>query len=229
MSAPSRRDAHADPDRRVMEKAYARWAPLYDVVCGPIFESGRRAAAAAARRIGGRILEVGVGTGLSFSDYDRSTTVVGIDMSAPMVAKARARLETGRFPHVEAVMVMDASDLAFEDGTFDCVVAQFVITLVADPERVLDECARVVRPGGEIVLVNHLYSEKGVSAAVERLLARPSRALGLRPEFPFARLAAWAERHGAVALIERRPIKPLGVYTLVRFRRLVDTRARVAA
>ncbi|MBI5114095.1 MAG: class I SAM-dependent methyltransferase [Rhodovulum sp.] len=228
-SGSPRLDAYADPDRRVMEKAYARWAPLYDVVCGPIFESGRRAAAAAARRVGGRILEVGVGTGLSFADYDHTTAVVGIDMSAPMVAKARARLATGRFPHVESVMVMDASDLAFADGAFDCVVAQFVITLVADPERVLDECARVVRPGGEIILVNHLYSETGLTAAIERLLARPSRALGLRPEFPFARLAAWAQRHGAVALVERRPIKPLGVYTLVRFRRLADEAARAAA
>ncbi|MDC7786649.1 class I SAM-dependent methyltransferase [Rhodoplanes sp. TEM] len=228
MSEP-RVDAFADPERHVMEKAYARWAPLYDMVCGPIFESGRRAAAEAARRVGGRILEVGVGTGLSFSDYDHSTRVVGIDMSAPMVAKAKARLATGRFPHVDSVMVMDASDLAFEDGAFDCVVAQFVITLVADPERVLDECARVVRPGGEIILVNHLYSEKGVGAALERLLARPARRMGLRPEFPFARLAAWAERHGAVALIERRPIKPLGVYTLVRFRRGVEERERAAA
>ncbi|RAI38033.1 class I SAM-dependent methyltransferase [Rhodoplanes roseus] len=225
----SRANAFADPDRHVMEKAYARWAPLYDMVCGPIFESGRRAAAAAARQVGGRILEVGVGTGLSFADYDRSTRVVGIDMSAPMVAKAQERLATGEFPHVESVMVMDAADLAFGEGAFDCVVAQFVITLVADPERVLDECARVVRPGGEIILVNHLYSEKGLSAAIERLLARPSRKLGLRPEFPFARLAAWAQRHGAVALVERRPIKPLGVYTLVRFRRLPDTQARAAA
>jgi phosphatidylethanolamine/phosphatidyl-N-methylethanolamine N-methyltransferase len=224
-----RRDAFADPDRHVMEKAYARWAPLYDFVCGPIFESGRRAAAAAARRVGGRILEVGVGTGLSFSDYDHTTAVVGIDMSAPMVAKAQERLATGQFPHVESVMVMDATDLAFGDGAFDCVVAQFVITLVADPERVLDECARVVRPGGEIILVNHLYSEKGVTAVLERLLARPARKMGLRPEFPFARLAAWAQRHGAVALVERRPIKPLGVYTLVRFRRLPDALARAAA
>lgn len=228
MSKSSRDGAFADPDRHVMEKAYARWAPLYDAVCGPIFESGRRAAAAAARSVGGRILEVGVGTGLSFTDYDASCEIVGIDMSAPMVSKALDRLATGQFPHVKSVMVMDASDLAFADGTFDCVVAQFVITLVADAERVLDECARVVRPGGEIILVNHLYSERGLTAAIERLFARPARALGLRPEFPFARLAAWANAHGGVALVERRPIKPLGVYTLVRFRRLAAVQAEAA-
>ena len=85
---------------------------------------------------------------------------------------------------------MDAHDLRYDDASFDCVVGQFVITLVADPERVLNECARVVKPGGQIILVNHLYSERGLAATIERLLAERARALGLRPEFPFARLAA---------------------------------------
>ncbi|MGZ8372695.1 MAG: class I SAM-dependent methyltransferase [Rhodoplanes sp.] len=228
MAKPLRMRELSDPDRHVIEKAYARWAPLYDAICGPIFETGRRAAAAAAREVGGRILEVGVGTGLSFSDYDETTEIIGIDLSEPMVAKARARLATGLYPHVKSVMVMDAQNLAFPDGAFDCVVAQFVITLVADAERVLTECARVVRPGGEIILVNHLYSETGVTAAIERWCARPSRALGLRPEFPFGRLAAWARSHGGAELIERRPVKPFGVYTLVRFRRVADERAAAA-
>jgi ubiquinone/menaquinone biosynthesis C-methylase UbiE len=218
----------SDPSRHVIEKAYARWAPLYDAICGPIFETGRRAAAAAAREVGGRILEVGVGTGLSFADYDKATEIVGIDLSEPMVAKAQARLASGQYPYVKSVLVMDAERLAFSDATFDCVVAQFVITLVAEPERVLSECARVVRPGGEIILVNHLYSETGVTAAIERWCAQPARALGLRPEFPFARLAAWARNHGGAELIERRPVKPFGVYTLVRFRRLADQSAAAA-
>lgn len=226
---PAPHAAFADPERTVMEKAYARWAPVYDAICGPIFETGRRAAATAARKVGGRILEVGVGTGLSFADYDATTEVVGIDLSAPMVAKAQARLASGRYPHVKAALVMDAERLEFPDGAFDCVAAQFVITLVADPERVLSECARVVRPGGEIILVNHLYSETGVIAALERWCARPARALGLRPEFPFARLAEWARGHGGVELIERRPVKPFGVYTLVRFRRLQNERSSAPA
>ncbi len=208
-----------DPEKQVMEKAYARWAPVYDVLCGPVFLNGRRAAAAAARGVGGRILEIGVGTGLSFDDYDATTEITGIDISEPMIAKARGRLTRGRYPYVKDLRVMDAHDLSFADASFDCVVGQFVITLVEDPERVLSECARVVKPGGQIVLVNHLYSERGLAAAVERLLAERARKLGLRPEFPFARLAAWAERHGGTELIERRKVKPFGVYTLVRFRR----------
>ena len=77
-----------DPDKQVMEKAYARWAPVYDVLCGPVFVNGRRAAARAARDVGGRILEIGVGTGLSFDDYDAATEITGIDMSQPMIARA---------------------------------------------------------------------------------------------------------------------------------------------
>jgi ubiquinone/menaquinone biosynthesis C-methylase UbiE len=208
-----------DPDRRVIEKAYARWAPVYDVLCGPIFINGRRAAARAARDVGGRILEIGVGTGLSFDDYDATTEITGIDISKPMIARARERLKNGRYPFVKELTVMDAHALAYPDASFDCVVGQFVITLVEEPERVLSECARVLRPGGQIILVNHLYSERGFAAAVERLLAQKARKLGLRPEFPFQRLAAWARAHGGAELIERRKVKPFGVYTLVRFRR----------
>jgi len=208
-----------DPDRHVMEKAYARWAPIYDALCGPVFVNGRRAAARAARDVGGCILEIGVGTGLSFDDYDVDTEITGIDISEPMIARARARAKSGRYPFVRELAVMDAYALAYADASFDCVVGQFVITLVEDPERVLSECARVVRPGGQIILVNHLYSERGLAAAVERQLAQKARPLGLRPEFPFQRLADWALTHGGAELIERRKLRPFGVYTLVRFRR----------
>ena len=87
----------------------------------------------------------------------------------------------------------------------------------------VSECARVLKPGGQIILVNHLYSEKGIAAAVERLLAQRARKLGLRPEFPFQRLAAWAERHGGAELIERRKVNAF--YTLVRFRRAMRKNA----
>lgn len=207
----------SDLERHVVETAYARWAPIYDAVCGPVMVRGRRAAAQAAREVGGRILEVGVGTGLSFDDYDASTEVTGIDLSEPMLARAKEKAR--RYPFVKQLAVMDAHDMAFADATFDCVVAQFVITLVANPERVLSECHRVVKPGGRIILVNHLYSERGVAAAVERWAAKRTRKLGLRPEFPFARLQAWASSNSDAALVERRRLKPFGIYTLVAFQR----------
>ena len=208
-----------DLDKSLIETAYARWAPIYDAVCGPVMVKGRRAAAAEARAQGGKILEVGVGTGLSFDDYDATTEITGIDLCGPMLEKARAKMASGRYPWVKDVRQMDAHAMEFADATFDCVVAQFVITLVANPEQVLSECHRVVKPGGRIILVNHLYSEVGVAAAVERWAAQKTRALGLRPEFPFARLQAWAQATSDAILVERRKLKPFGIYTLVCFER----------
>jgi phosphatidylethanolamine/phosphatidyl-N-methylethanolamine N-methyltransferase len=211
--------ATTDLDRSIVETAYARWAPIYDAVCGPVMLKGRRAAAKAARAVGGKILEVGVGTGLSFDDYDATTDITGIDLSAPMLDKARARMASGRYPYVKSVLQMDAHAMTFADATFDCVVAQFVITLVANPEQVLSECHRVVKPGGRIILVNHLYSETGLAAAVERWAAAKTRAMGLRPEFPFARLQAWSQANSDSVLVERRKVAPFGIYTLVCFER----------
>ena len=215
----------SDLDRSTVEAAYARWAPIYDAVCGPVMVNGRRAAAKAARAVGGKILEVGVGTGLSFDDYDFSTEITGIDLCAPMLAKAREKMASGRYPYVKDVQLMDAHQMTFPDATFDCVVAQFVITLVANPEQVLSECHRVVKPGGRIILVNHLYSETGVAAAVERWAAKRTRNLGLRPEFPFARLHAWAQANKDANLVERRKVAPFGIYTLVCFERAVPSAA----
>ena len=206
----------------MMRTAYERWAPIYDALCGPVMVQGRRAAASAARAFGGRILEVGVGTGLSFDDYDATTEVIGIDLSDAMLEKARAKLSSGRYPFVKDVFTMDAHRMTFEDATFDCVVAQFVITLVAFPENVLSECRRVVKPGGRIILVNHFYSEVGIAAAVERWAARHTRSLGLRPEFPFARIQSWAHANQDAVLIERRKLAPFGLYTLVCFERAVE-------
>src|ERR1041384_4847798 len=148
-------------DRATIEKAYARWAPVYDVVFGKVFERGRRASIAAAERIGGRILEVGVGTGISLPDYARHNAIVGVDLSEPMFRKAHERVAEFKLTHVESLSVMDAMSMALPDKSFDVVVAQFVITAVPNPEATLDEFARVLKPGGEIVLVNHIGAESG--------------------------------------------------------------------
>jgi phosphatidylethanolamine/phosphatidyl-N-methylethanolamine N-methyltransferase len=207
-------------DNSTVVKAYARWAPVYDLVFGKVFERGRKASIAAAERIGGRILDVGIGTGISLMDYARSNRVVGVDYSEAMLRKAHERVHEHKLDHVAALAVMDAQRLGFADGYFDVVVAQYVITAVPDPERSLDEFARVVRPGGEIILVNHLGAEAGFRRLFERGFAPIARRLGWRPEFPWERLASWAEQHGGVRLVERRPMPPLGHFSLIRFERL---------
>jgi phosphatidylethanolamine/phosphatidyl-N-methylethanolamine N-methyltransferase len=210
----------AELDKDGVAKAYARWAPIYDLVFGAVFDRGRKASIAAAERIGGRILEVGVGTGLSLPDYSRSNHLVGVDLSAPMLRKAKTRVADQHLANVDGLAGMDAQHLGFGDGIFDVVVAQYVITAVPDPEATLDEFARVTKPGGEIVLVNHLGAETGLRAVVEGWFAPLARRLGWRPEFRWDRLAQWAAGHGGVRLIERRPMPPLGHFSLIRFGRL---------
>jgi phosphatidylethanolamine/phosphatidyl-N-methylethanolamine N-methyltransferase len=115
--------------------------------------------------------------------------------------------------------VMDAQRLGFRDSSFDVVVAQFVITAVPDPEATLDEFVRVTKPGGEIILVNHLGAEAGLQRDFEHWFAPLARRLGWRPEFKWARLAQWAERSNGVRVIERRELPPLGQFSLIRFGR----------
>jgi len=195
----------AELDKETIAKAYARWAPVYDFVFGAVFERGRLASIEAAEKIGGRILEVGVGTGISLPDYSRSNRIVGVDYSEPMLRKARERVIEHKLDNVETLAVMDAKHLGFPDASFDVVVAQYVITAVPEPEATLDEFARVLKPGGEIVLVNHIGAETGLRRAFEQWFSPVARKLGWRPEFPWARLARWAERdrqqpgHGRIA------------------------------
>jgi len=203
-------------DRGAVEKAYARWAPVYDIVFGKVFERGRKASIEAAERVGGRILEVGVGTGISLQSYNRKNRLVGIDISAPMLRRAQDRVIEHRLTNVEALAVMDAKHLAVPDASFDAVVAQYVITAVPDPEATLDEFVRVLKPGGEIILVNHLGAESGFRWAFEQGFSPIARRLGWSPEFPWDRLVRWAERDG-VRLIERRPMPPMGHFSLIRF------------
>ncbi len=207
-------------ERDRVAEAYGRWAPIYDIVFGPVFRRGRRAAVTAAERVGGRILEVGVGTGLSLGDYGERNRIVGIDISGPMLEKARARVAKFGLRQVERLSVMDAEHLSFPDASFDVVVAQYVVTAIPNPETALDEFVRVVRPGGEIVLTTRIGAEKGLRGALEKLLMPLTSRLGWRTEFPWARYERWAEQSPSVRLIERRALPPLGHFFLLRYSRL---------
>lgn len=208
-----------DIDRTGVAKAYARWAPVYDLVFGKVFDTGRQASIAAADAIGGRILDVGVGTGLSLSDYAKSTRIHGVDLSEPMLRKAQERVRELKLGNVESLAVMDAKALAYPDSVFDAVVAQYVVTAVPEPEATLTDFVRVLKRGGELILVNHIGAECGPRRSFELAFAPLARRLGWRPEFPWARLAAWAAAHGGVTLLERRPMPPMGHFSLIRYRK----------
>jgi phosphatidylethanolamine/phosphatidyl-N-methylethanolamine N-methyltransferase len=207
----------AELDEATVKKAYARWAPVYDLVFGALFARARRAAIAAAEQAGGRILEVGVGTGISLPGYSPQTRIVGVDLSAPMLRKAQARVAELSLKNVERLEVMDAEHLSFPDGSFDVVVAHYVVSTVPNPEAALDEFARTVRPGGEIVLLNRVGADSGLRRIVELILEPFVRILGWRAAFPWARFTSWTERRDDVRLIERRDMPPFGHFSLLRF------------
>ena len=207
----------ADLDNQTVTKAYARWAPVYDLVFGPVFERGRHAAITAAERVGGRILEVGVGTGISLPNYSGNCRLCGVDISAPMLRKARERVAELGLSNVEGLWVMDAEQLSFPDNSFDVVVAQYVITTVPNPEAALDEFARVLKPGGEIILVSRIGAEAGLRRSLEHWFQPAARKLGWRTEFSFERYSRWAGQVPGMRLIERRAMPPFGHFCLIRF------------
>lgn len=197
-------------------KAYDRWAPVYDLVFGPVFRQGRAAAVAAAERVGGRILEVGVGTGISLPQYGQASRVVGIDISEDSLDKARARVRRQKLGHVEKIEIGDAEALHYGDATFDVVVAQYVVSAVPNPRRALDEFARVCKPGGEIIITTRVSASSGVRGTIEKGLMPVTEKLGFRTDFPFSLYEDWLATRNDVTLAERRPIPPLGHFSLVR-------------
>lgn len=210
--------AAAHPTTQLMRKAYQRWAPIYDVVYDKLTEPAALAAVRAVEACGPTILEVGVGTGLSLGYYAASSEVHGIDLSADMLARARQKVAKRGLRHVKSLDVMDATHLAFADGMFDAVTAQFLITLVPSPESALDEMARVLRPGGEIVLVNHFGQDAGPLAQIERIVAPLCAKIGWSSDFKASRIEGWARTRGLEPL-PLSPVFPGGFFKILRLRK----------
>jgi phosphatidylethanolamine/phosphatidyl-N-methylethanolamine N-methyltransferase len=210
-----------DFDREMVEQAYDRWAPVYDLVFGGVFSKGRDAAIQATNKIGGRVLEVGVGTGISLPLYAPHVRIFGTDISEAMLNKARRRVADLRLKNIEGLAVMDAEKLEFPDNSFDVVMAQYVVTAVPNPENALDEFARVLRRGGELIILTRVSADDGMRRFIEQQLQPIVRRLGFRTaEFAWSRYTRWLATASGVELVERRLIPPLGHFSLVRFRKV---------
>jgi phosphatidylethanolamine/phosphatidyl-N-methylethanolamine N-methyltransferase len=215
-----------DFDRETVERAYDRWAPVYDLVFGGVFSKGRKAAIQATNRLGGRVLEVGVGTGISLPQYAPHLRIFGTDISEAMLRKAKDRVAEQRLSHVEGLAVMDGEKLEFPDNSFDVVMAQYVVTAVPNPEKALDEFARVLRPGGELIILTRVSADAGMRRFIETRLQPVVRPLGFRTaDFSWSRYAQWLSGARGIELAERRLIPPLGHFSLVRFRKIEPTAA----
>ncbi|HXF67697.1 MAG TPA: methyltransferase domain-containing protein [Burkholderiales bacterium] len=164
---------------RQVRQAYGALAPFYDWVFGASLQHGRRLAVRALDCAPGeRVLEVGVGTGLSLPLYPEHARITGVDISREMLARSEARVRRLRLTQVEALLEMDAEKLSFPDGWFDKAAVMYALSGLANPVRALREMMRVCRPGSTIVIVNHFRSHAALERACERLLApfyRPLR------------------------------------------------------
>lgn len=202
-------------DESKVVDAYRRWAPVYDGTFGRITTEGRRQAVEHINKRSGRVLEIGVGTGLSLSMYSRRLEIVGIDLSPDMLDRAREKVATESLEHVSGLHEMDAASLDFADQSFDTIVAMYVMTVVPDPVAVMREMARVCKPGGEVLLLNHFSQEKGLRGWIERRMAPFAGRLGWNPIFEIDRVMVCNELHET----NRTTLRPFGLFTLLRFKK----------
>ncbi len=195
----------------VIEKAYRRYAQGYDLYFGAVLQPGRRAVIRRMNpRHDERILEVGVGTGLSLPLYPRGVQVTGIDLSRDMLARAAARRER---LHLDQVTLrrMDGERMAFPDDSFDKVVAMYVVSVAPDPVRLVDEMRRVCKPNGMLYIVNHFQHVNPIVSGCERLMAPFARTMGFRPDFSLEDFL----RRTNLEVVERVPVNAFGYWTLL--------------
>lgn len=202
-------------DIKAVEESYARWAPVYDRTFGAVTRTGRRRAARHINTSQGRVLEVGVGTGLSLQHYAPHLQVTGIDFSHDMLKKAEAKVREMNLNHVEALRQMDARDLDFADASFDTVAAMHVLSVVPEPERVMREIARVLKPGGQVVITNHFKSGKGVRASLEKLSAPLANVIGWHSDFALETVL----QEDGLRVETQESIPPFGMMTFLVLRK----------
>jgi phosphatidylethanolamine/phosphatidyl-N-methylethanolamine N-methyltransferase len=200
-------------DERSVVTAYRRLSGTYDRFFGRVFEPGRQVTVRRMDcRAGDRVLEVGVGTGLSLQHYPEGVDVVGIDLSPDMLQHARRRIgeDSGRF----TLKVMDGEAIEYPDDSFDKVVAMYVVSVAPNPQKLVAEMKRVCKPGGALFIVNHFSGGKGIMAGLERLLSPLSRLIGFRPSFPLDDFLAETD----LEVVEQQPVNAFGYWTFIHAR-----------
>jgi phosphatidylethanolamine/phosphatidyl-N-methylethanolamine N-methyltransferase len=199
-------------DTDAVLRAYERLAPLYDFFFGKTLDRGRKLAVHATNGRARRVLEVGVGTGISLPFYRRDHQVTGVDISPKMLERARERVATLSLSHVKELLEMDASHLGFADNSFDAVIAMYVMPVVPAPDKVLREIERVCAPGGKVIVVNHFAKQNGLRAKLERRLVPICEFLGWRIDFCLDEIVF----RTSLSLRKIQTVGPFGLYTLLQ-------------
>ena len=196
----------------LVQRAYDRLASVYDFFFGAILQPGReRAVRSIAPRPGLRVLELGIGTGLTAPLYPHDWSVVGVDLSSAMLGQARKRIhELGR-QHSMHLLQADGARLPFDDESFDVVLVPYVMSVVPDPISVGRELRRVCCRSGQIILLNHFISQDSFGAKLERWISPLTRHIGFRTDLSLPWLLAGAGLT-AVSIIS---VNVPGIWTLV--------------
>ena len=171
-----------------VEKVYNRYSSIYDVVFGKVFHSGREMAPALLDLFpGAQLLEVGVGTGLSFPLLPRNIRITAVDLSQKMLDRAKKRARDLALRNIDLIK-MDATSLNFPDHSFDRVLAAYFVSTVPNPVKVVLEMKRVCKPGGLLVFMNHFQSDNRLTAPFEKAVSPLFYRLGFRTDLNLNRL-----------------------------------------
>lgn len=208
-------------DIEAIRKSYRRYAPSYDLLFGGVFQAGRRTLIERMRlQPGDRVLEVGVGTGISLSMYPRDVSVTGIDVSPEMLERAQRRCQRQGLGSNVDLLLMDGERTAFAEASFDKVAAMYVATVSPQPQRLIEEMSRVCKPGGDLFVLNHFSSTNPVLGGMERMLAPLSRRLGWRPDFSLEEFLWQTD----LELVDSVPVNLFGYWRLLHARNTAAVR-----
>jgi len=152
---------------------YAAWAPFYDILVSMLEDKRRRSLELAGIHEDEQVLLLGAGTGLDLNYLPRNLKPTAIDITPAMIRRLRQRAE--RLNMQVSATVMDGQALLFEDGTFDVVVLHFVLAVMPEPQRALDEAVRVLRPGGRLVILNKCMKDDQTPSIAVRCVNKISR------------------------------------------------------
>ena len=158
-------------NKEEVKSIYSKYSSVYDKVFGHFFSPRiRMAIDRSLIAEGDKVVEVGVGTGISLTSYPHQCKIVGIDLTRKMLDQARRKKDRHKLDHVE-LFEMDAENMTFDDDTFDHAVAAFVITVVPNPEKMVSEMKRVTKKGGSIVILNHFLSDNAFISGISKVFS----------------------------------------------------------
>lgn len=196
-------------------RVYNRWAPFYDSSFAFFTRHYGRKMIKEVNKCSGRVLDVGVGTGVQLPYYDKHLEVVGIDLSSEMLARARKKVSRYGLDNIKELIQCDASKTHFAAESFNVISAAFVMSVVPDPQSVLQEIDRVLAPKGDIFILNHFSSQKGMLWFMERMMAPLSPILGWHPDILLEEVVGNCHHK----LVKQKEYNPFGIFTLLHFRK----------